>query len=245
MRRRLLVGLAASSLLAVSALPAHAAPIGPRPPVTYGVPALTSGVYRVAVGTVAVRSSPGSGGAVVGTVRSGYKVEVIGRQGAWSKVAYNRWVLTSQTRATTPPSFARGAVTATYAGLPVEAGTHITWYRHASLVVLVRNGTVVRAMPTTDNDWATVPGNYSVRAMPRTGSSGSFRLPYFTLIGTIPGRTGIGFHSVPVTAGGRYIQPLSTVGKPGYESHGCLRLRPADAKALAAFVRVGLPVKVR
>jgi hypothetical protein len=235
---------AAALLLGPAAPPVAAGSIGPAVGQQWG--SVVSAPWRAAtVSALAVRSRPSSAGSLVGYVRLGNKIQDYGRSGGWTKIAPNRWVVTSQTRATTAPRFTTAAIVGSYNGILVEAGTYALWHKARSTVLLVRNGTVVRAMPTTDNDWTTVPGNYSVKAAPRTGSSGQYLLPYFTLIGTIPGRTGIGFHSLPVTRSGQYIQPISTVGLPGYESHGCLRLRPADARALASFVRVGMPVKVR
>ena len=51
----------------------------------------------------------------------------------------------------------------------------------------------------------------------------------------------IGFHDIPVDAGA----PVQTVGQLGTPtSHGCIRQRTADAKALWGFAPVGTTVVV-
>ncbi len=137
-----------------------------------------------------------------------------------------------------------------YHGYPIEPGTYVEWKKSANLVFLVRNGTVVRSMPTTDLDWKTPVGNYRVQVKIRHGGAydqgHDWTLNYFVGYGTVPGHTGIAFHEVPVRGRNTFIQPLSTVGKDAtYQSHGCERLLPADALAVWNFTRIGTEVRVR
>ncbi len=139
-----------------------------------------------------------------------------------------------------------GTAYVTYQGIPIEPGTYILWKKSLNKVLFVRNGAVVRAMPATDLDWKTPVGNYRIRFKVPMGYSGQWRLQYFMGFYLRPGASYyIGFHMVPRTASGVWIQPLSTVGMPGYSSHGCVRLRPDDALAAWNFAPVGTVVKVR
>jgi hypothetical protein len=55
-------------------------------------------------------------------------------------------------------------------------------------------------------------------------------------------RAAIGFHSIPLDAQGRRLQTFSELGTP--QSHGCIRQRPADARALWRFADLGTRVVV-
>ena len=54
----------------------------------------------------------------------------------------------------------------------------------------------------------------------------------------------IGFHAVPQAPNGDLIQPMSSLGKPGYRSHGCVRQHPTNAATLYAVTPVGGKVVV-
>jgi lipoprotein-anchoring transpeptidase ErfK/SrfK len=72
-----------------------------------------------------------------------------------------------------------------------------------------------------------------------------WKLPHMVRFYLQPGHhLWIGFHAVPVTPGGRLIQPLSSLGDPAYRSHGCVRQHPTNAAYLFAFAPVGTRVVV-
>lgn len=54
-------------------------------------------------------------------------------------------------------------------------------------------------------------------------------------------KAAIGFHDIPVREG-RLVQPVAALGTP--QSHGCIRQRRADARALWSFAHVGTTVVV-
>ncbi len=54
--------------------------------------------------------------------------------------------------------------------------------------------------------------------------------------------TSIGFHAIPRTESGGYIQSTSTLGRPA--SHGCVRQAPEDAEFLWNWAEIGTPVIV-
>ncbi len=152
------------------------------------------------------------------------------------------------------PSTARGTpwsrqAPGTYRGIRIEPGTYIMWKKSANTVLLVRDGRLVRAMPTSDLDWKTPVGTYHVTDKIRQDAAYDqghwWTLNHFVVYGPIPGHTAIGFHEDPVRNGNVYIQPLHTIGSDAYHSHGCERLTPADAKAVWAFAKVGTEVRVR
>ncbi len=150
---------------------------------------------------------------------------------------------------TSAPALTSSTGMTTYRGITIDQGTYVLWKKKANLVLLVRKGRVVRAMPTTDLDWKTPVGDYRVqRKDRRTWAWDQGRLwvlNYFVDYGPVRGHSGIAFHEVPVRGSDTYIQPLSSVGSPKYHSHGCARLRPADAKAIWDFTSVGTQVRVR
>lgn len=131
---------------------------------------------------------------------------------------------------------------------PAGPGTYLLWQKSLNRVSIVRNGRIERTMPTTDNDWKTPNGDYPIRSKVtgRYYDQGRWwTLAYFMEFYRRPGRDPIGFHRVPNDAAGRWYQPLNTVGKPGYESHGCLRMLPDDAVRVWNFASIGTVVKVR
>lgn len=140
---------------------------------------------------------------------------------------------------------------ASYHGVWLPPGTYLLWKKSKNLVLMVRHGKVIRAMPTTDLDWKTPVGDYHIwYKQSRTYSFDDVgrrvELDYFLPFVVGPGGGNIGFHMVPYYGSrGHWIQPLSTVGKDGYSSHGCLRLRPDDAYAVWLFAQPGTIVKVR
>lgn len=129
-------------------------------------------------------------------------------------------------------------------------GRYVLWIKAESHVYLVDKGVVTRVMVTTGLPWKTPAGNYKVKYKARNSSSldegHTWTLPYFVAFWRRPGADGdIAFHEVPHDSKGRLEQPLDTLGFPGYQSDGCDRMAPADAKAIWDFTEVGTPVVVR
>jgi lipoprotein-anchoring transpeptidase ErfK/SrfK len=54
-------------------------------------------------------------------------------------------------------------------------------------------------------------------------------------------RAAIGFHDIPVDDG-RPVQTVDDLGTP--QSHGCIRQRPRDARAMWEFAQLGTTVVV-
>lgn len=52
----------------------------------------------------------------------------------------------------------------------------------------------------------------------------------------------IGFHAIPVDLAGRPLQTVAQLGTP--RSHGCIRQRPTDARAMWRFAGIGTAVRV-
>jgi L,D-transpeptidase catalytic domain len=130
------------------------------------------------------------------------------------------------------------------------SGKRIVWDKSANQVWLVeQSGTVRCSYVVTDNDADTPVGNYQVRsksAMSSAFTDGRYwRLAHMVRFYLQPGhRLWIGFHAVPQAPNGQLIQPLSSLGKPGYQSHGCVRQHPTNAANLFAFAPVGTKVVV-
>ena len=105
-------------------------------------------------------------------------------------------------------------------------------------------GAVLRTYPVsgslTDN---LDPGSYQVysRSLHAIGIDDSGTMRFFVRF--TQGDTGaaIGFHDIPVDAGER-VQTVDELGTP--TSHGCIRQRTVDAKAMWDFAQLGATVVV-
>ncbi|MET1058358.1 MAG: L,D-transpeptidase [Nocardioides sp.] len=86
------------------------------------------------------------------------------------------------------------------------------------------------------------PGSYEVysRSEQAYGIDDSGSMRWFVRF-TRGDNAAIGFHDIPV-AGGTPVQTRAQLGTP--LSHGCIRQKEADAKALWAFAPLGTPVVV-
>jgi len=86
------------------------------------------------------------------------------------------------------------------------------------------------------------PGTYSVysRSEQAWGIDDSGTMRYFVRFARGE-RAAIGFHDIPI-ADGAPVQTVAQLGTP--LSHGCIRQRPADAKALWDFAPLGTTVVV-
>lgn len=87
------------------------------------------------------------------------------------------------------------------------------------------------------------PGTYSVysRSLNAIGIDDSGTMQYFVRFTQGDSGAAIGFHDIPVDEGAR-VQDVSELGTP--TSHGCIRQRTADAKAMWNFAQVGTTVVV-
>ena len=105
-------------------------------------------------------------------------------------------------------------------------------------------GAVLREYPVsgslTDN---LQPGSYEVYSRSRHATSFDLGSTMEFMVRFTHGNSAaIGFHSIPVDARGRRLQTLNELGTP--QSHGCIRQRRLDAKALWRFADVGTAVVV-
>jgi len=105
-------------------------------------------------------------------------------------------------------------------------------------------GAVLREYPVsgslTDN---LQPGSYEVYSRSRHATSFDLGSTMEFMVRFTHGNSAaIGFHSIPVDAQGRRLQTLNELGTP--QSHGCIRQRRLDAKALWRFADVGTAVVV-
>lgn len=117
-----------------------------------------------------------------------------------------------------------------------EASQHV-WLVRAS-------GAVLRDYPVsgsrTDN---LQPGSYQVYSRSRHATSFDLASTMEYMVRFTYGKSAaIGFHSIPVDAQGRRLQTLTELGTP--QSHGCIRQRRLDARALWRFADVGTAVVV-
>jgi hypothetical protein len=87
------------------------------------------------------------------------------------------------------------------------------------------------------------PGTYQVysRSMHAIGVDDSGTMRYFVRFTRGDTGAAIGFHDIPVADGHR-IQTAAQLGTP--QSHGCIRQRTADAKAMWRFASLGTTVVV-
>ena len=95
------------------------------------------------------------------------------------------------------------------------------------------------------------PGDYAVYAKDMNSSS-RFTGKYSTMThfvaftyGKIRGAR-IAFHSMPVYPDGSFVQPLETLGAADQRgnSAGCIRVSPADAELIWAWLEIGDVVRV-
>ena len=86
------------------------------------------------------------------------------------------------------------------------------------------------------------PGTYSVysRSEQAWGIDDSGTMKYFVRV-TQGDNAAIGFHDIPIDDGAK-VQTLDQLGTP--LSHGCIRQKRSDAKALWAFAPIGTKVVV-
>ena len=87
------------------------------------------------------------------------------------------------------------------------------------------------------------PGTYQVysRSMNAIGVDDSGTMKYFVRFTQGDSGAAIGFHDIPVDEGER-VQTVEELGEP--TSHGCIRQKRSDAKAMWAFADIGTTVVV-
>jgi hypothetical protein len=116
---------------------------------------------------------------------------------------------------------------------------------------LCGDGLVTLEMPMTSAWIQPDPGDYSVYAKDMNSSS-RFTGQYSTMThfvafthGKIRGAR-IAFHSMPIYSDGSFVQPLETLGALDQRgnSAGCIRVSPADAELIWAWLEIGDLVRV-
>lgn len=112
-------------------------------------------------------------------------------------------------------------------------------------VWLVRGtGSVLNTYPVSggvgDN---LAPGRYAVYSRSAHATSFDYTSTMRWMVRFTEGaNAAIGFHDIPRTSDGEPVQSRTQLGTP--LSHGCIRQRPRDARALWRFAPVGTPVVV-
>ncbi len=87
------------------------------------------------------------------------------------------------------------------------------------------------------------PGRYAVYSRSAYATSFDYSATMRWMVRFTEGaNAAIGFHDIPHTADGEPVQSWSELGTA--QSHGCIRQRPRDARALWRFAPVGTPVVV-
>jgi hypothetical protein len=125
------------------------------------------------------------------------------------------------------------------------AGRRVVFDLSDQRVWLVRDDGSVRTTylvsgSVTDN---LDPGRYSVYSRSERATSYDYTSTMRWMVRFTEGATAaIGFHTIPRDGNGRAVQSVSELGTP--QSHGCIRQRPRDAKALWDFAPIGTTVVV-
>lgn len=87
------------------------------------------------------------------------------------------------------------------------------------------------------------PGSYEVYSRSRHAVAFDQRSTMDYMVRFTEGdNAAIGFHDIPEDLKGRPMQTVDQLGTP--RSHGCIRQRPADARAMWRFAVVDTPVRV-
>jgi hypothetical protein len=116
---------------------------------------------------------------------------------------------------------------------------------------LCGDGLVTLEMPMTSAWIQPDPGDYAIYAKDMNSSS-RFTGQYSTMThfvafthGKIRGAR-IAFHSMPIYSDGSFVQPLETLGALDQRgnSAGCIRVSPADAELIWAWLEIGDLVRV-
>ena len=131
-------------------------------------------------------------------------------------------------------------------GLPEESGSgrRVVYSEGQQRVWLVeKDGTVARTYLVSGSVYDNLdPGTYAVysRSEQAWGIDDSGTMKYFVRF-TQGDNAAIGFHDIPVDDGAK-VQTVAQLGTP--LSHGCIRQKRSDAKALWAFAPLGTTVVV-
>lgn len=103
---------------------------------------------------------------------------------------------------------------------------------------------VLRTYPVSGSIYDNLdPGTFEVysRSLHAIGIDDSGTMRYFVRFTQGDSGAAIGFHDIPVD-GGEPLQAVAELGTP--TSHGCIRQKRADAKAMWEFARIGTTVVV-
>jgi len=115
----------------------------------------------------------------------------------------------------------------------------------AQQVWLVRaNDSVPRTYPVSGSVYDNLaPGSYAVYSRSPLATSFDYESTMRWMVRFTQGaNAAIGFHAIPRSTDGEPLQTWQQLGTP--QSHGCIRQRPRDARALWRFAPVGTPVVV-
>jgi hypothetical protein len=132
-------------------------------------------------------------------------------------------------------------------GLPEDSGSgkRVVFSEDLQRVWLVDDrDRVVRTYPVSGSVYDNLdPGSFNVysRSEQAFGIDDSGSMKWFVRFSQGDTGAAIGFHTIPVDDGAK-VQTISQLGTP--LSHGCIRQRTADAKALWDFAPVGTTVVV-
>ena len=131
--------------------------------------------------------------------------------------------------------------------LPDDSGSgrRIVYSRPKQHVWIVgADGVVIRDFPVTGrSDWPRA-GRYRVFSKSPWSHSTTYNVSYRYMVRFAHGRTApIGFHTIPVGASGRPIQPESTLGQP-LGLGGCVRSATPNARFLYHWAYIGTRVVV-
>ena len=141
-----------------------------------------------------------------------------------------------QERRTAPPADALPARSGTGRRIVYSEGQQRVW-------LVEKRGRVVRTYLVSGSLYDNLdPGTYAVysRSEQAWGIDDSGTMKYFVRF-TQGENAAIGFHDIPVDDGAK-VQTVDQLGTP--QSHGCIRQRTADAKALWRFAPLGTKVVV-
>lgn len=145
-------------------------------------------------------------------------------------------------------ALAPAAAEAATARPPAGSGTgkRVVYDQSARHVWLVdADNRVVRHFPVTGRIGKPLPGRYRVFSQSLRAFTPNRQLRWRYMTRFAWGRSlAIGFHAIPTNTDGVPIQRVSDLGKPGFRSGGCVRMKASNARFLYYWARVGTRVVV-
>lgn len=133
-------------------------------------------------------------------------------------------------------------------GIYIGTGKRVIYSRSARRVWLVRgDDRLSGTWSVTGHPTIPVSGDYRVysRSLRTKTFDGAYTFGLMVRFAHSPSGSTVGFHDLPYLTGTSIpIMPLAEIGKPGFQSGGCVRQRPADAARMWAWAKIGIPVLV-